>query len=355
MVETGTTSVPQQDIMDVVRLLPDVLFRCYKGDDGRIYWSLNEGGLAEEFGLTTEQIKGKSLEDLFPGGASDELKEHFEAAFRGERTVFTNEMGGRHFRHFPQPVIDEDGNVVEVVGFIADVTALVEAEQALTESNKELEAFVHTVSHDLANPLTAMTNLLALLRRQVEGQPRSTVERMERIARSMADTLKGLLWLSQAQQRQPAVQRVDLSGMALEVAGVLAARDPDRDVDVDVEDGLMSDADPELARVLLENLIGNAWKFTGDTQDARIQVRREEDGFAVEDNGPGFPEAEAEALFEPFHRATAAAPGSGIGLATAQRIVAAHGGVIRAENAYPGARFFFTLVPRIDDLDDVNG
>lgn len=332
--------------MEVVRLLPDVLFRCYKADDGKIYWSLNEGGLAERFGLTTKEIEGKSLDELFPGGASEALHEHFEDAFRGRPTVFTNEIEGRHFRHFPQPVFDDDGNVKEVVGFIADVTELVEAERALADANRELEAFAHTVSHDLRSPLTTLSMDAEMLRTRLPQGTREQgmAERMTHAARRLIRLVEALLWLSRASTNEPERRDVDLSALAGEVVEGLRASDPDRRVEVDVEPGLQAHVDPDLANALLQNLLGNAWKFTLDKDPARIALRRDGDAFVLEDNGPGFEPGDADRIFQAFTRLSGRFEGSGIGLATVQRIVERHGGTIEAEGRPgEGATFRFTL------------
>lgn len=334
--------------MEVVRLLPDVLFRCYKGDDGKIYWSLNEGGLAEQFGLTTKEIEGKSLDELFPGGASDALHEHFEDAFRGKPTVFTNEIEGRHFRHFPQPVFDDDGNVKEVVGFIADVTELVEAERALAAANKELESFAHTVSHDLRSPLATLSMDAQMLTKRLEEgiQEGKVARRMVHATDRLMRIVEALLWLSRAATNDPDRQDVDLSRVAQDVVAELRAAQPDRDVQVDIGTGLRARVDPDLAHVLLQNLLGNAWKFTAETDEARIAFRRDGEAFVVEDNGPGFSPEDAQRIFQAFTRLSGRFEGSGIGLATVQRIVERHGGSIEAEGRPgQGATFRFTLAP----------
>jgi PAS domain S-box-containing protein len=343
--------VQASDLMDVVRLLPDVLFRCYKGDDGKIYWSLNEGGLAEQFGLTTKQIVGKSLHELFPGGASPELEEHFEAAFRGESTIFTNEIAGRHFRHFPKPVVGPDGKVKEVVGFIAEVTELVEAERRLAQANQDLESFVRSVSHDLRNPLVALSNLLHVVRSQGDAGDattrNATLDRMAGIVERLEGTIEGLLRLSRASRAPIQTTAVDVTAMAKDVVATLQDKDPDRHVTVQIDPGLRANADPELLRTVLENLIGNAWKYSAKTPDARIHVYADGDAIVVEDNGAGFDEAQAARLFAPFERLHGAEfDGHGIGLSIVHRIIERHGGTIEAEGRpSKGARFRFTTGP----------
>jgi signal transduction histidine kinase len=141
--------------------------------------------------------------------------------------------------------------------------------------------------------------------------------------------------------------------MAAEVVADLAANDPERAVDVAIEPGLSAVGDPSLVRNLLQNLLANAWKFTRDEPDPRIQVGRDGDEFFVRDNGAGFPAEYADKLFRPFQRLHAAEQfdGDGIGLASVKRIIERHGGTIRAEGEVGrGATFRFTLpeAPRAD-------
>lgn len=145
---------------------------------------------------------------------------------------------------------------------------------------------------------------------------------------------------------------VDLSALALEVAGDLAAAEPERSVDLEVEPGLTSSGDPGLLRVVLEQLLANAWKFTVGTTAARVRVGAEPGeppAFFVSDNGAGFDPRYADKLFAPFQRLHSATefPGNGIGLATVQRIVSRHGGTLSATGSPGlGARFCFSIPDR---------
>jgi light-regulated signal transduction histidine kinase (bacteriophytochrome) len=150
------------------------------------------------------------------------------------------------------------------------------------------------------------------------------------------------------------VERVDLSGMVRDAAALLHASDPLRTVEIEVQDQLHAEVDSRLARALVENLIGNAWKFTSKVPVARIEFGRTDtggfSGFFVRDNGAGFDMAFASKLFAPFQRLHTVDefPGTGIGLATVQRIVHRHGGRVWAEGAVnAGATFHFTLPSRV--------
>lgn len=332
--------------------MPDVLFRCFKGDDGRIYWSLNEGGLAEAFGLTTKDIEGKTLHDLFPGGASPELEEHFELAFQGVSTIFTNQIGDRHFRHFPKPILNEDGSVKEVVGYIAEVTDLVQTQRELELANQELDAFVHAASHDLKNPLTVLNTLLQVFgehyRAGLDASGRQYMEKMRSTVTKMQSMTDALLQLSVARNAPLEKRSVSLSALAHEVAQNLQMSDKKRNVIFDIGTELRAQADKALLGIVLQNLLSNAWKYTAPNM-ARITVSAVETergpAFVVRDDGPGFDSAAAAAIFEPFHRSHGIDfEGSGVGLSTVGRIIHRHGGEVWAESAPgEGAAFFFTL------------
>lgn len=365
-----------EDLMRIIKMLPDVIFICEKRADGKIYWTLNEGKLAEEFGLTTKEIEGKSLEELFPGGASEYIRTEFENAFKGIAKEFVNEMGGRYFKHFPQPITGDDGKVKYVVGFISEVTSLVEAEkkiQALNDeltdrldevaaANRDLEAFTYTVSHDLRSPLAALDSIAQVVNEadgpRLDEAGRKRIGRMRATIATMGRQIEDILRLSRAGRTPPEREETDLAPLAQDTFEMLKASRPERVVAFEVPESLPAYADPGQMRVVLDNLVGNAWKFTEGTEDARIELGVEETDegptYYVRDNGAGFDPAHADALFDPFTRLheDSEFKGSGIGLATVRKIVARHGGKVWAEGAPgKGATIRWTL-PRPDEADD---
>jgi signal transduction histidine kinase len=225
---------------------------------------------------------------------------------------------------------------------------------ALDASNQELEAFCYSVSHDLRSPLRAIDGFSQALLEDMEGrldaEAAGHLQRIRAATQRMAALIDDLLSLSRITRTDLSVRRVDLSAMARAVCEELAAAQPGRDVAVDIEDGLEATADPRLTRQVLENLLGNAWKFTSKQPAARVEVgaRTGPDGrvFVVRDNGAGFDPAYADRLFGVFQRLHAMNdfPGTGVGLAIVDRIVKRHGGRIWAEAAVgKGASFYFTL------------
>jgi len=224
----------------------------------------------------------------------------------------------------------------------------------LEAANRELESFSHSVSHDLRAPLSAIDGFGNLLAQRygaiLDDEGRRYVERMRAGATRMAALIKDLLQLSRVSRGELARVRLDLGQLAGTILAELAQRDPGRRVETVVAAGLIAEADPGLVRILLQNLLENAWKFTGRTERARIALGQSAQSGAtvcwVRDNGAGFDPAYAAKLFGPFQRLHSESefPGLGIGLATAQRIVARHGGRIWAEGAVgAGATFYFTL------------
>ena len=219
--------------------------------------------------------------------------------------------------------------------------------------NRELETFAYSVSHDLRAPLRAVNGFSQLLEDYAEklgDDGRHDLERVRAAALRMGKLIDAVLELSRLSRRRLVRGPVDLTAMAREIVAELRSDDPDRRVEVEIQDRLLADADPDLVRIVLANLLGNAFKFTAKTEDARIRFGTvKQDGvpvYFVADNGAGFDLAHAKRLFLPFHRLHRdnEFPGEGIGLATVMRAVRKHNGEIWAEGAVnQGATFNFTL------------
>lgn len=228
----------------------------------------------------------------------------------------------------------------------------------LESANRELGAFTYSVSHDLRAPLRAIhgfTHLVGLESGdQISEQARQYLARVQAAVERMESLIDDLLRLSQVSQRVMKPERVDLSAMAAGVAREIQAGEFARRVEWVIEPDLVATGDAGLLRIVLENLLGNAWKYSGKREAARIEFGYAADGenagFFVRDNGVGFDMRYAERLFVAFHRLHSPAefPGTGIGLATVSRIIHRHGGRIWAEGKVgEGACFCFSL-GRID-------
>ena len=225
----------------------------------------------------------------------------------------------------------------------------------LEEANKELEAFNYAVSHDLRAPLSSIDGFSQALLEDyadtLDAKGRDYLERIQRATQRMADLTDALLTLSRVTRGELSRELIDMSALARTIAEDLQRREPLRPVEFAIADGLVARGDARLLRVVLENLFSNAWKFTSRQPRARIEFGRlpQHEGssvFFVRDNGVGFEMAYADRLFGAFQRLHPSTeyPGTGIGLATVQRIVHRHGGRIWAESAVgQGTTFYFTL------------
>jgi signal transduction histidine kinase len=219
--------------------------------------------------------------------------------------------------------------------------------------NEDLEAFSYSVSHDLRAPLRAIRGFTGLLREDYKGRlPAEAfvlLARVDSSAKRMNALIDNLLGLARVSRQDIRRAQVDLSALGAEIAAEFAEANPLREVEFSATPGLVATADPVLVRIVLENLIGNAWKYTEKHPQPRVELGQEPGSkatFYIRDNGAGFDMQSAGQLFRPFQRlhGTGEFEGTGIGLATVERIVRRHGGRVWAE-AEPerGATFRFTL------------
>jgi signal transduction histidine kinase len=222
-------------------------------------------------------------------------------------------------------------------------------------TNRELEAFSYSVSHDLRAPLRSITSfsqaLLEDCADMLDERGHDYLERVVRGGHRMAELIEDIMILSRITRAEMQRTAVDMSAAANEIVADLSESDPHRSVEVEVQSGLVADGDPKLLRIAIANLLGNAWKFTAREPRPRIEFgalpgENGERVFYVRDNGTGFDMRHAERLFGPFQRLHTEAefPGTGVGLATVQRVVRRHGGRIWAQSAVShGAAFYFTV------------
>ena len=245
-----------------------------------------------------------------------------------------------------------------------DITERKEAEEALQKAYEELESFSYSVSHDLRAPLRSMDGfseiLLATLGDKVDERSKGYLNRIRESSKRMARLIDDLLNLSRLSREPLNIKRVDLSEMASKVLAELKRTNPERVVTSVIQPGLTAMADPGLLMVVVENLIGNAWKYSSKKSEAFIEVFAStnatgEAKFTVRDNGAGFNNAYRDKLFGAFQRLHGANefPGTGIGLASVKRVIHRHGGEVDAESELgEGASFSFTLGRRTDEKND---
>lgn len=262
---------------------------------------------------------------------------------------------------------NEQGKARRVIGLILDIHERKSAEvgalgqakdksKQLELARQELEEFCYAVSHDLRSPLRSINGFAKALESDYSGKlddpGRDYLARIQKASVVLADLLDSLLGMVRIGRVEMFPERVDVTEMARALCRELQDADPHRKVIVKVQDGLVASADARLFRLMMTNLISNAWKFTLNVPNAEIEVACEKGIFHVKDNGAGFDMKYSDKLYKPFQKLHSSArfPGTGIGLAIAQRIAARHGGALWAHSAGEGlgAAFSFRLgEPRV--------
>lgn len=349
--------------------LQDSLFRILTEDAPQIIWYANaQGGLvyanrkwyALVGGCPEDWLGSKWFQAVHPQDREGLLEAwqrscRMQETYSGERRILARD-GSYHTMSFKaRPVLDEKDHVAFWVGIDTDISEIKAAEAALRLSNEELTAFSYSVAHDLRSPLSAIDGFSRLLVKQLGPQVSGTVQhyltRIEVGISHMGRLIEDLLLLAQVSRTEFRNESVDLSQLATQVLDRHLSQLNGREVSVTITPGLQARGDTRLVRVVLENLLGNAWKFTSRRPVAVISVGQLADTkgepiFFVRDNGAGFDMAHADKLFKTCQRlhSTAEFPGSGVGLATVYRIVTRHGGEVWADSEPDkGATFFFTL------------
>jgi signal transduction histidine kinase len=234
----------------------------------------------------------------------------------------------------------------------------------LEEMNQELKAFNYTIAHDMRTPLRAIISFSQLLQEDLKGEidaeKQDSLDRISSAGLRMANQIDHILQLSRISTNKIELRDVDLSQLAWEIVQELRDDDPQRDVEVDIQSGLHATGDAGLLRVVMQNLLGNAWKYTGNEDRPMVRFSSgEENGqvvYRVTDTGAGFDMAYAGKLFGVFQRLHNAEEfeGNGVGLASAQRAIRRHGGWIKGRGeAGKGAEFVFTLNQKSEQLKPV--
>ncbi|MBI4317692.1 MAG: MEDS domain-containing protein [Chloroflexi bacterium] len=329
--------------------------------------------LADMLGYTADEMMGESLFAFMDEESRRVARitvEHRRQSSRGQHDFKFRRKDGTDLWAIVSttPIQDKQGGYAGTLGMITDITErkrveeererlLVELQRRAAEldvANQELEAFSYSVSHDLRSPLRGIDGfsraLLEDYADKLDDSGTRYLQYLRQESTRMSQLIDNLLDLSRVTRSQMHVGPVDLSELADDVAEELRRTEPERSVELVIEPGLTASGDARLLRVLLENLLGNAFKFTSKHQAAKIEFGRvEQDGkrtYFVRDDGAGFDPRYADKLFRPFQRLHGESefPGSGIGLATVQRIVHRHGGRVWAEGAVEqGATVCFTL------------
>jgi PAS domain S-box-containing protein len=357
-VETASREKGEERFRGFLEAAPDAMVIVAPG--GEI--SLVNAHTEKLFGYSKADLLGQQVDMLVPARFRDTQAAHRGGHFNNPQARSMGsglELCGlrKDGSEFPievssSPIEAPEGMLVSSA--IRDISERRRTEIALTAANRELESFSYSVAHDLRAPLRGMNGFAHILleeyKDKLDAEGQDCLREIHSNAVRMAGLIDALLSLARVTRSELQPEWTDLTAVARSVASQLAAADRERRVEVVVEEGLSAYVDPHLCRNLLDNLLGNAWKFTARVSSARIEFgsvhQARGEAFFVRDNGAGFEMAYAGKLFTAFQRLHTVAefPGTGIGLATAQRIVQRHGGRIWAEGTVDGgATFYFTL------------
>lgn len=329
--------------------------------------------MADMLGQGGEEMVGRPMLDFVDASARCEVAASLERRKRGVREQYEAVLlrkGGEKIwvGISATPIMGGDGEFIGSFAMVSDIsdrkraaaeievlnTNLAARASELEIVNEELEAFSSMVSHDLRKPLTAISGysqvILELCGGTLDGQCRSYLQEVLNGANRMNQLIDTLLNFSHRTRAELRRETVNLSEMAKTIIAELGLTEPQRRVSCTIAEGVVVDGDANLLRVVLDNLLGNAWKYTARNEETVIEFgvaeRRGKSACFVRDNGVGFDMAHKDLLFSPFQRLQNAREfeGTGIGLATVQRIVQRHGGQVWAEGEIgKGATFYFSL------------
>ena len=366
-VRTAQLEQTNQFLNAIIENIPDMV--CVKDAERLACVRFNKAGEAL-LGISRTDVLGKNDHDFFPAKQADLRQARERETLRAGVTLDIPEEPldtklGRRWLHTRQvPILGEDGSAQFLLGISQDITeakrsraALVCAKEAAEAANRELESFSYSVAHDLRAPLRSIDGFSqALLEdhgEKLEADARESLSYIRESAQQMVQLIDGLLGLSRVTRGELRHEEVDLGALARAAVTRLQRCQPERRVDVVIQEGLTVDGDPRLLSVALDNLLGNSWKFTAHCERPRVEFGATSDNgrptYFVRDNGAGFDMAFVSKLFGVFQRLHAGSEfeGTGVGLATVQRVVSRHGGRVWGRGEVNGgATFSFTLNER---------
>jgi PAS domain S-box-containing protein len=283
---------------------------------------------------------------------------HEHVPYSHDERIFRPDGSMRYLHTWAFPLVDDAGKLTHLIGVCQDITdraladdalhrANAELEKRVVERTRDLEAFNSMVAHDLRAPLAVIRLCVDMVAKDPSGaETAKYVERIRRAVGNMGALMDDLLAFAKVGQGALQPQDIDVSAMCAEIVGELRGASPPREATITIAPALRCAADPALFRVVLTNLIGNAWKYTALRPATTLEIGIADGALAIRDNGIGFDMADHAHLFAPFERLPNAVDfaGTGIGLATVQRIVERHGGTVSATGALDeGATFRVTL------------
>lgn len=331
-------------------------------------WLDVNGRMCEIVGYSRQELLYLTFQDITHADDLDKDMDLVRKTTEGEISGYRMEK--RYVRKNGEPVWvlltvscirDSGGNVLYFISVVEDISERKKAEEELVKRaeelasmNRELESFSYSVSHDLRSPLRAITGFSSFLEEdygdRLDDTGKGYLKKVREGVHKMGALIDDLLSLSRVSRLELVIQDIDLGSMVCSIVAELRHAEPDREVEVVVEEGLRLRGDARLMQIALSNLMGNAWKFTRKTPNAKIEVGSEKGTenrrFFIKDNGAGFDNKYGEKMFAPFQRLHSDAdfPGTGIGLAIVERIIHRHGGRVWAQGERgTGAVFRFSL------------
>ena len=335
--------------------------------------------LANLLGYTVDEMLGRHVLDFIPEEARGKVNDNLERRRQGQSGLYDSPLLHKEGRHIwtmmsSNPIHDEEGRYSGALAMVTDITQRRAAEEQVRQlnaelerriaertsqlefSNRELEAFAYSVAHDLRAPLRSISNFTLALAEdctdKLDAMGLDYLKRIRASAQRMSELIDGILALSRVNRTEFVETEVNLSTLARSISEQLQRWQPQRTVRLSLQDGLVERGDAQLLRSVLENLLGNAWKFTRERPVAEIEFGAlpghtgERCVYFVRDNGAGFDMEFRNKLFGVFQRLHTQQEfeGTGVGLATVQRIVLRHGGRVWGEGRVDqGATFYFTL------------
>jgi PAS domain S-box-containing protein len=357
-----------QSLQELEHLLNSIPYYLFVIDVKTKFISVCNSGLSQCLGFVNpQQVQGKAIADCFPPENARHIVRQHEQVLVTKEVLRTQEEvvlpdGIHYFDTVITPLKDSQGEIYALLHTSSDIPDLAAAQQALSErtlqleaANRELESFSYSVSHDLQAPLRVINGFSQVLwenyNLSLDDRGKHYLQRIQANSERMSELIDSLLQLSRVTRSHMEYSNVDLSAIASEIVRELQANDPERQVEFNIAPNLTAKGDPKLLSIVLNNLLDNAWKYSSKKPLAKIEFNaisqsNNKLAYFVKDNGAGFDVNYADKLFTAFKRLhnEAEFPGTGIGLATVQRIIYRHGGKVWADGECDrGATFYFSL------------
>lgn len=358
------TAQSLEKLETVINLLPYYLFVV---DVKTKNISLINSELAKSLFLSDSEAIGKAIAECFSAEYAKQIAWQHQQAITYKQVLHIQEEvtlpdGIHYFDTVITPLYDHRGKIYAILHTYSDIPDLAATQEALSQrtlqleaANRELESFSYSVSHDLQAPLRVINGFSQVLwdnyQPNLDDRGKHYLQRIQANSKRMSDLIDALLQLSRVTRSQMNSVNVNLSTIALDIVEELRVDNPKRQVKVTIAPNLQTKGDPQLLRIVLSNLLNNAWKYTSKRSQAQIEFGlltkdQRQSTYFLRDNGAGFDIEYADKLFTAFQRLHSQFefPGTGIGLATVQRIIYRHGGKVWAEGECDrGATIYFSL------------